>query len=937
MFAGDALPGIRVDLAPAPLAEALPRMDVAVFAGFAERGPCHRAIAISSVAAYEAVFGGDCPLAWDARAGAQLTGQLAASVRGFFSNGGKRCWAIRLAETDAVLAARAALGIVDPDARPAVAGSFLMPGILRRLPVPEGDASFVESATLAAASLGAWSDAMRLVARVSRTPVALAAAQKVRHGLRFADQGVLAPGELIEVRGGDGHVTRYAKVLRIEAGTVLAMWIASFARLRDPQGGAPAQVNHGQARIGGEIGSFGAKLTEGAVSTAKLPLEAAPLLRRGRWMHFTEEGEAIWLRIDAVDTGIDKVAVQGPAWRQIASRLPSAPVAAARVTIDIAELRPGANRVQAGLAPAPEGVNALQAIRDADLFHADPANRTATIRPAFAVTRAETRLIAAGYGATTSFADIAARFATPAFTAADRIALRSAWLPIGLDASFGEPAEPIPQTADPIERNGLSRFDERLFLDPRLADLHGGALSQQAAAVRDLGEEQLFGIHAALDIAGDLFPEPSLIAVPDAAQPGWKIGAAGDAVLPPRAGAPVNANWRNHAGGCPLADAPKPSAPDAGVFLDSSTRMLPAPELNAPPNPVATDSFTLSWGPQPDGSVVVLEEAWQPDFSDAVEILRDSGVEELTLGDRAQGTHYYRLHIALDGNVSAYASRAVVLRKSSYAAIAPDSAVLARIQIATLRMAAANGDFFALLSLPRSFRASAAAAHATLLATPAPGAGSPGQLGSDETRLLSFGALYHPWLVSRGASGLVSAPPDGAVAGAVAARAQARGAWIAPANDPLADVVGLDPALPEGDLLGLDRARVNMVRRLPTGFALRDADTLCPERDWRPIHVRRLMMLLRRTLFRRGMAHVFEPNSAVLRRAVERSLTTTLDDLQQRGAFSNGGYRLAVQASAGSSGDRLVVEIGVSPAQPIRFLTLRLVQQGGRLSLVEAA
>ena len=58
MFAGDALPGIRVDVAPAPVAEALPRMDVAVFAGFAERGPCHRAIALSSVAAYETVFGG---------------------------------------------------------------------------------------------------------------------------------------------------------------------------------------------------------------------------------------------------------------------------------------------------------------------------------------------------------------------------------------------------------------------------------------------------------------------------------------------------------------------------------------------------------------------------------------------------------------------------------------------------------------------------------------------------------------------------------------------------------------------------------------------------------------------------------------------------------------------------------------------------------------
>ena len=247
-----------------------------------------------------------------------------------------------------------------------------------------------------------------------------------------------------------------------------------------------------------------------------------------------------------------------------------------------------------------------------------------------------------------------------------------------------------------------------------------------------------------------------------------------------------------------------------------------------------------------------------------------------------------------------------------------------------------------MLSLPKQFRTAAATAHATLLTTLAPGAGSAGQLGSDEQRLLSYGALYHPWLVARGSAGLVSSPPDGAVAGLMAARAQNRGAWIAPANDPVQDIVGLDPSLPEAELLSLDRARVNMVRRLPLGFALRDADTLSNERDWRQINVRRLMMLLSRTLRRRGMTYVFEPNGPVLRRAVERSLTATLDDLQQRGAFAGASsaqsYRVAVQQSdADLDGGRLVVEIGVAPAQAIRFLNILLVQQGARLTILEDA
>jgi hypothetical protein len=934
MFAGDALPGIRVEIAPAPLADALPRMDVAVFAGFAERGPCHVAIALSSVAAYEAVFGGDCPLAYDEKAGRRLTGTLAASVRAFFSNGGQRCWAIRLAETDALAAARAALGPADPGSRPASVGRFALTGLLSRLPTADNKATYLSPAMLDAASLGSWSDSMRLAARVSRHPVGIAGAARVKYGLRFADQGQLVPGDLIELAGGDGLVQRYAKVLRVGGGEVFALWIASFARIAE----ATPQKN-GHASIAGADDVVAATFDEGAPSAVRiLDADAAARLERGRWVHFHQPGEAIWLRIAEVEG--DKAT--GTAWQQVASRLPAGPLAAARVMVDIVEHRPGNVRVHTGLSPAPEGANAIQGLADADRFHAHAANRTAAIRPGFAISRDEADAVARGYQGG-DFAGIAARFATGLFTPQDRIALRSAWLPIGLDASFAEDRGPLPASEPALVRDGLSRFDERLFLDPRLADLRGGALVERVAAIHDLGEQPLFGVHAAFGIAGDLFPEPSLLAVPDAVQPGWELGTPGDAAPAPKPGAPVLANWRTHAGGCPPAETAALAAPDFGAFLDCSTRLLATPKLEVQPKgPIAADEFTLSWGAQPAGAIVVLEEAAQPDFAGAVEILREENVTERKITNRAEGVHYYRLHIALDGNVSAYASAVVVVRKARYAATGADPARLARLHNAMLRMAGANGDFFALLSLPSDFRAAAAAAHARALATLNPGAGTADRLGADEGRLLSFGALYHPWLVARTGGGLLAAPPDGAVAGLMAARARSRGAWIAPANDPLRDVVGLDPALPDADLPVLDRVRVNMVRHLPIGFALHDADTLAPEREWRPINVRRLMMLLRRTLLRRGITYVFEPNGAVLRRAVENSLTATLDTLQLRGAFagasSEKSFRVAVQQSAADlDAGRLTIEIAVAPVDPLRFLTLRLVQQGARLTILEEA
>jgi len=62
------------------------RTDVAGFVGIAERGPLHRAVALDSWRQFQAVFGGFTG-----------AGFLAYAVRGFFENGGARCWVVRIA------------------------------------------------------------------------------------------------------------------------------------------------------------------------------------------------------------------------------------------------------------------------------------------------------------------------------------------------------------------------------------------------------------------------------------------------------------------------------------------------------------------------------------------------------------------------------------------------------------------------------------------------------------------------------------------------------------------------------------------------------------------------------------------------------------------------------------------------------------------------
>ena len=80
-------PGVyyqRVDVS-APAISAL-RTDIAGFVGIATRGPLHQALPVQSFRQFQAYFG-------------DFTGAgfLSYAVRGFFENGGQRCWIVRVA------------------------------------------------------------------------------------------------------------------------------------------------------------------------------------------------------------------------------------------------------------------------------------------------------------------------------------------------------------------------------------------------------------------------------------------------------------------------------------------------------------------------------------------------------------------------------------------------------------------------------------------------------------------------------------------------------------------------------------------------------------------------------------------------------------------------------------------------------------------------
>lgn len=952
------LPGLRVDVAAQPAVEALPRMDIAVFVGFASTGPLHLPVAIESATQYAEVFGPDAPLAWDLERGERVYAHLGAAVRAFFSNGGRRCWVIRVARIEA-----------------AVANRFGMPGVLEVGPEYEAHAAMA-----AARCEGSWSDTLRVWSALSKqsigvdtmTPIASPAAPPPGERYQLRTRARLQPGDLLEF-GDTGAISAYAVVDAVstvqpdaEGTYVVEVTVcAAFERLgagSPPSWPLPAPPAVAEVPgFGLASASFGHSPDAGrGLGRLKFDQPMPPTLAAGAWARWSGGGETVWLRMDSIerrlpagaspptsDVSTIEASADGPAWRELGASLQIPLESIQQASVLTLDLR---------VADAAERAFRLSGV---GLTRQHPA--------AWWNHRTDAEHYKAGARASEG----------PRFPLAAEHGTPLAWIPLGVEPLFGAAAGPLPQQASALERDGLARFDPELFLDPELAATGAGSLLEHADNIRFLRaspREQLQGIHGALSVGrGGLFNEATLLAIPDAVHAGWEKRPAVAAdrlaseVLTRAPKAPARpAHWSRHRGACvrpsvPPKEAPAAEAfePDFGVFLDCRTRKLAAPTLLGPDAPVSSGGYRLNWTSSAPDATYVLQEARRADFKDAREVYRDRGLEYVVAAQR-EGVYYYQVTAELgDERSEGSLPIAVIVREDDWFALpanefaASGEPGLLAVHRAALRLAAASGELLVVLALPRHYRAAEAGRYADRLRiVQAPSASDPGALTHGERRALSYGALYHPWIASGArASGRADAdavrivPPDGFAAGVLALRAAARGAWIAPANEIFKDAVALTPPIHVAEWQLLQDAQINVVRQDPRGFLAMSADTLAhaEDVDLRPINVRRLLILLRRLAVRRGISYVFEPSGPQLRRAVQRGFTLLLTDLFRRGAFAGPtaaeSFRVVADETINTPRDtdagRFIVELRVAPSVPMRFLSVLLAQTGERLTVAE--
>jgi hypothetical protein len=918
-------------------------MDVAVFVGFAASGPLHTPVAVEDSEQFAAIFGADATLVWDEQQGMPLKAYLAPAVRSFFSNGGRRCWVVRVAGEGAH------------------ANIFPVPGLAMATFDADGRVN-VTPAFAQARSEGSWSDTVRVSATLLARPVPVTRLVSGGLAAELAPQGRrdIVAGDLLRVTLDQGD---YVLLLAVkgfdpnDASKVIAdrtLWLSR--RFPASSTAAPAWAylyNRAPEGSHSPVAVLNSPdwLTIRSDIPFSLRLDLAPeaMPAPGSLVRIEVGAEQLWLIVLEAD---------------ISEPQGSPPATAVRLTGH------GFWLLHAPPQPLPEAVSRGE-ILTFDLWMQQGLDDSVRLRDlGFTPNHARfwaalptdqevyTRMAAPHQAGRAELAFEQERQELGRSTTEQRFPLAghgpdsALYWPLGMPLAADYFLGPLATTATPLERDGLSQFDASLFLDIDLIDAGTATLLARADFLRYQGltPHQLRGIHVALEIE-----EATLIAVPDALHRGWIQTSEAPPLVAEDSPPPPRPEWWHFLECDPSPEIPRVHEPAWGHFLDCSIRIIAAPMLSLLVAPDQSGTFTLAWSstlPQP---TYVLEEATRPNFSDAVGIAAGPQ-ERLTIYGRSTGEYYYRVRAIVDAATSDWSNGIGVRvapaerwRLQPISSYAPTT--LLAVQRGLLRLCAARGDLVAVLSLPEHYREDEALAYVeTLKSATAPaipvGKALLRPLGGEELAAYSYAAVYHPWVVSRDGvppSSLRSLPPEGAACGVLAARALARGAWIAPANEVLRGIVALKPPIAAERRLDIQEAQINLVRQEPRGFLVLSADTLSLDVDLRPINVRRLLILLRRLALRLGATYVFEPNDETFRRLVQRGFEAMLDEMFVRGAFAGATSATSFQVVTSNALNtrqsvdqgRFIVELKVAPSLPMTFLTIRLLQSGDRTLVTE--
>jgi hypothetical protein len=598
------LPGVTFRVEPPASADPLPRMDVAAFVGFAERGPLDTPVAVEDHARFAEIFGAALRLAWDSGTGSWQTSGLAGAVADFFAQGGRRCWVVRVAGPSASV------------------NHFPLAGVLA------ADPSGLRPAFARARSVGSWSDALECRAGLLIEPLGGAALPARLDGgtalaIELPTEPPISAGDLLLL-----EVGRWLAFLAVDGSRRLAdrqrvsgtaTWLRPFGPFEVVAGAVRDETAGGTWNVG--LGTLRYEALDGTLHLETTLWDAAPAPVPGAWLtlHPSDASGPLWLLFEVPEAGGARIA---GAWR---------------------EGRP-ADHETAGLTARAARLTFTLRVRGESSLPAElPSFGFVVGHPRFwAALPDDDTLFSSDDGRPPSVGSDpadglldAAR--TPRFPLAGPVDPAPAYLPLGLLAGAatwsGRHGGPTSPELAPV-RDGLVPPGERppglpddawkqllaarpdvewrerlrnltgadwaeltaaITIDPALELVGESALLSDAFERRLMLQQPLRGLHAVLPIE-----EVSLLSLPDAAQRGWKL-VEGLAVPEPTLETPPVPTP------CPGHDLFKDCAPD-DVAPQPDPHPGPLPEGEGSVSPLHRNGVGLGVG-----LPTVLTDAYLPD------------------------------------------------------------------------------------------------------------------------------------------------------------------------------------------------------------------------------------------------------------------------------------------------------------------------------------
>jgi len=208
-------------------------------------------------------------------------------------------------------------------------------------------------------------------------------------------------------------------------------------------------------------------------------------------------------------------------------------------------------------------------------------------------------------------------------------------------------------------------------------------------------------------------------------------------------------------------------------------------------------------------------------------------------------------------------------------------------------------------------------------------------------RTSEFGmaASYYPWLVVAdpcNPGNNIVAPPSGHMAGIWARTDALRGVHKAPANEVVRGALGLGASITDAEQAELNPLGINCIRRFSNqGIVVWGARTNAPMgSNWPYLNVRRLLIMIEKSILESTSWVVFEPNDESLWKRIRRDVSDFLTRVYRDGALMGTAQEAfyvkcdrETNPPENIDAGVVTIEVGVAPVKPAEFVVFRIGQR----------